>query len=326
MQRKVAELPPISLQSYQSLVGSRGLEKRVDRAPEQEASPSNSSLSIAENVKDEHPQYPIMSQESDSSDEDDELLSEPERCLFCTFLSSTVDDCLSHMQQSHGFHIPQRDALQTDLETLLAYLNLVISRFHSCLYCGHEKYSADGARSHMISKGHCMLDLSKDSDFLDFWTDEEADQQGEEDENNIIPPHKLSEVELRLPSGSVSSSRRDGRPSIRPARSKGQVAESTALVATSNNEPTEERPTPQPQSSSSRKSTAMVLSQRDQMGLIGLSDSQQRSLAITHKKLVAREQRFRNDARWTVEKFGNTTKMKHFKVSRSGIHSAIQVC
>lgn len=323
MQRKVAELPAVSLQSYQSLVGAPDLETQFD----QSTKPTSERLrdhDAHSRIRSSYEPYSVDDADDDESD-DDVFLSQPEKCLFCSSIAEEPDQCLIHMQQSHGFHIPRIEDLQTDLETFLAYLNLVITRFHSCLYCGQEKHSAEAARSHMLSKGHCMLDLSDGSDFLDFWQSQDHDD-GTKDDSHAPKFQKLPEGEIRFQSGSVASSRHDGRPMTHPARAKRKVHDSAALVTTATNDAPENNTSePHPTPSTARSKTT-ALSKRDQMGIVGLSDSQQRSLAITHQKLIAREQRFKNDARWTVEKFGNKTKMKHFKVSRSGIHSAIQVC
>lgn len=306
MQRRIVELPPIPRHVYDSMVSDR---------PDASNSGSFQGTLELENT----PKDARMSGNDDSNsvsrEKDAGLLSPAEQCLFCSSIFENVDKTLKHMATSHGFSIPRIDALQTDLETFLAYIGLVISRFHCCLYCGHEKTCTEAVKAHMLAKGHCMLDLSEGSEFLEFWNAE--DDERLDDSDSVLRGQPLSANDMRLPSGSIVSSRRDSRLSTRPSKTQipGRDEDALALLpqrhlATST--PTTDLMQSQPHA------TALTLSRRDQMGLIGLSDTQRRALASVQKRMIACDQRSRNEMRWALEKGANKVKQKHFKVSPGG--------
>jgi len=221
------------------------------------------------------------------------------------------------MASAHSFHIPDIEQLQTDTETLIDYLRCVIYEFNSCLFCGFSKYSAEAAKAHMISKGHCMLDMSEGSDFLDFWMVEkvflEDDNAASEDAVPSQPPKldggakKLSETEMLLPSGvrvfapsEVSTSfGRGASTSSRKASAPRRIAEVQNAIYSS--------------SSTTNPIHTRSLAMRDTMGLIGLPDQQRRALAATEHKIMKRENRAMFQQRWIVEKIAN--RQKNFKVS-----------
>ena len=154
-----------------------GYEMQVDRT--QAAGSSEDHIAPdAHAAVDEQAARGTVGSEHESGDEDDDeeiLLPPPEQCLFCPSTFIAVDENLDHMKSSHGFQIPDSETLQTDLETFIAYLALVIHRYTSCLYCSHAKGSAEAVQAHMLAKGHCMLDLSPGSEFLEFWDASQED-------------------------------------------------------------------------------------------------------------------------------------------------------
>ena len=50
-----------------------------------------------------------------------------EECLFCSHISKTLDDNVSHMTRVHSFFLPDIEYL-TDLEGLITYLGETISK------------------------------------------------------------------------------------------------------------------------------------------------------------------------------------------------------
>lgn len=46
-----------------------------------------------------------------------------EECLFCSFLSQSLEQNIEHMRRAHSFFIPDIEFL-TDLEGLISYLGL----------------------------------------------------------------------------------------------------------------------------------------------------------------------------------------------------------
>jgi len=222
------------------------------------------------------------------------------------------------MASAHSFRVPDIEHLQTDTETLIDYLRCVIHEFNSCLFCGSSKYSAEAVKAHMISKGHCMLDMSEGSDFLDFWMIEQVLLEEEDgDSGDEVPSQhreldrvakKLSETEMLLPSGLRVFARGDvsisfGRGSAASSRqetAQSRRAEAQKAIYTSSltaNKPVHTR----------------SLATRDTMGLIGLPDQQRRALAATEHKMMKRENRAMLQQRWIVEKIAN--RQKNFKVS-----------
>lgn len=247
-------------------------------------------------------------------DANEDSLPDSQHCLFCPSVSSDTGENVHHMAISHSFITPGENALQTDLDTFLAYLSLVVHNFHSCLYCGVEKSTAEGVQAHMIAKGHCMLDLRKSSDFREFFVEQALKSI------SLSEAQHRSDTDLLLPSGSLISSRHSTGLNPRASRIRAQKSDTGALVLVARTEEDELTPSEiQAHTTRSNKNTALTLSRRDQMGLIGLSTTQHRALAAVQKKLVAHEQRSKNQAQWTLEKGANKVKQHHFKVTRHGL-------
>jgi pre-60S factor REI1 len=121
-------------------------------------------------------------------DADYEHKSDPQQCLFCNYVSPTVDLNLNHMSKQHGFFIPEREYL-VDLTGWLNYLSETITVLHQCLYCHKKVHTASGVQTHMRDRGHCMLAYSTEEeqldvgDFYDFrstYSDEELSDDEEE--------------------------------------------------------------------------------------------------------------------------------------------------
>ncbi|KXT08116.1 hypothetical protein AC579_6636 [Pseudocercospora musae] len=186
LKRKIVELPPISSRVYDTIV-----QPAVTDSITADCTPSDLEQDDSSNARD--------------SEQDD--MTTATDCLFCLTPSCSTKDNLDHMSACHGFIIPDFEH-----ETLLAYLGFVIAQFHACLYCGHERHSAEAARSHMLAKGHCMLDLSPSSEFLDFWVPG--------DDKMLNATQGMSDQELRLQSGAVLSSKNAKQTRSRPGRRK----------------------------------------------------------------------------------------------------------
>lgn len=116
--------------------------------------------------------------------------SVPEACLFCPNLSTNFQANLTHMQKSHGLFIPTSIddgglSLAVDMETLTAYMHLVIFSYHECLFCGTQRADGWAARQHMMGRGHCRIDLANtDSEWRDFYEADEnllSEDQGEDE-------------------------------------------------------------------------------------------------------------------------------------------------
>lgn len=177
----------------------------------------------------------------------------------------------------------------------------------------------------MLAKGHCMLDLSEGSEYLDFWESETVDLEGTEATQTSY--QLLSKTEMRLPSGAIATSREDAHSSThhRPRRHLGGAETPKGVPSSSgpSEEPLDDAVVIDPEHRDQKtvQKSGRTLAVRDQMGLTGLSDAERRSLAVSQRKIDLDALRARNKAQWTLEKMGNKVKQKHFVVGspcRSG--------
>lgn len=299
IKRRMASQPPISFQEYETTTST--LPVREDNHFDRSATPNT-----------DVPTDVTQTDKAESEDDVDIPLPSPASCLFCTVTCDTIEQNLSHMKAVHDFTVPNVDKLQTDLETFISYLALVVSRYFSCLYCGYTRHSVGAIRSHMLDKRHCMLDLSPESEFLEFWETVDpkrlAGMQSAE-ESLLVRAKILSDTEIRLPSGAIASSRH-----VRPQTFKDTTSSSnqTSLV------PAERSSVEDPdQEQSSTLPKSQAITRRDQMGVLGLSDHQRRSLMAVEQKIRARELKHNDENRWASEKFAN--QQKYYMVSTTVI-------
>jgi pre-60S factor REI1 len=198
------------------------------------------------------------------------------------------------------------------MESFLGYLAIIIFEYNECLYCSLQKGTVDGVQTHMRDKGHCMIKTNAESELLDFW---ELSDSGDE-ERTKSAAIKLSETEMRLPSGVVINSRSDttqrrAKPRLAQSRTKGSQyrikrAEMRAITAGENQETADEN-----QSRPSRSNDRRV-AVRGEMGLAGIPESQRRALQITEKKMKRGEAVAKAAQRYAAEQ--EPVKAKYYKV------------
>ncbi|CZR55303.1 uncharacterized protein PAC_05190 [Phialocephala subalpina] len=236
----------------------------------------------------------------------------PSKCLFCAFDSKSLDLNVTHMQKRHGLFIPDQEFL-IDVETFLGYLSTVISQFHECLYCGSTKNSAEAARAHMMSKGHCKLNPEPGSEYEDFYEvasdieDEDLDADAKEDKPKILVS---DDNELHLPSGRTLGHRSQARYFRQRTPVRGKSTERLAIEdSTESGEGSEE------QGEGSRNTSRQVAIRpaRGEMGMVGVSELQKRALMAVEKKMIKAEVRAKNEYRAGLERLGN--KQKFYRVS-----------
>ena len=157
----------------------------------------------------------------------------PSECLFCNVDSLNVRDNVEHMHSVHGLYVPEPARL-SDMETFLGYLAFIVYDCNECLYCGAERNSLEAIRSHMKDKGHCMINLDRESELLDFW--DVSDDGDCEDANaawtgttGYMRDH-ISATELRLPSGFIVASRLDTAPRARPTLARSRTKASQTQI------------------------------------------------------------------------------------------------
>jgi pre-60S factor REI1 len=286
--------------------------------------------------------HPAEHDEGDDSEDSDASSLEqaeydPAQCLFCNQSHSTLDDNVIHMQKMHGLFIPEPSRLLVEVETLINYCYLVISGYYECLYCGTQRSSAEAVQQHMMAKGHCKIDISREEsefrDFYDFTSDHGDGSGGEEADGrepktvaftSLVQPTDRS---LRLPSGKILSHRSAPKPP--PQRRTGHPEHETE----GRPEPGLEGPQP-PLSQPipdigvrSGASTALTRAEKrdlsfasqlarlrpsDRSSLLHLPTSQQRALLATQKKQIESARKAERQMQSRVERMGNKTLMKHF--------------
>lgn len=99
----------------------------------------------------------------------------PNQCFFCDSVpDGTVEGCVEHMHKQHGFFIPDAEFVK-DLEGLLTYLGVKVTKDFMCLYCedrGRQFSSLEAVRKHMVSKSHCKLrygNVGQEEELEDFY-------------------------------------------------------------------------------------------------------------------------------------------------------------
>ncbi|KAH9831909.1 Cytoplasmic 60S subunit biogenesis factor REI1 [Teratosphaeria destructans] len=126
-------------------------------------------------------------------DEDYEHKADVKQCLFCNYVSPTLDLNLHHMSKQHGFFVPEKEFL-VDLAGLINYLSETIEVLHTCLFCHKHMHTATGVQTHMRDRGHCMVAYSTEEeqldigDFYDFsstYSDDEEHGEAEESKGGV---------------------------------------------------------------------------------------------------------------------------------------------
>lgn len=225
------------------------------------------------------------------------------------------------MYSTHGLFIPSPGEV-SDMESFLGYLAMIIFEYKECLYCNSEKGTVEGVQTHMRDKGHCMINMNAESELLDFWeladSEDEADNEDGEHSKKKNAAIKLSETEMRLPSGVVIGSRSDttqlrSRPGLAQSRSKGSQyrmkRDEMKAISAGEISQTGDGDQSGPSSSNGRR-----VAVRGEMGLLGVSDSQRHALVVTEKKMRKREAVAKAAQRYVME--AQPVKSIYYKVGR----------
>ncbi|KAJ5953603.1 Cytoplasmic 60S subunit biogenesis factor REI1 [Penicillium verhagenii] len=188
--------------SYQNHVKSSKHKQREARLSKEgdNASVMSSAFSVGEpvgkaretdisNVTDDLKTATIAEDKEDEGMEEAKDEFSSSQCLFCRTQSADIEANVEHMFKNHGMFIPERKYL-VDLEGLVNYLYRKITENHECLYCHAIRNNADGARTHMRDKGHCMIafeaeeeqiEIGQYYDFRSSYSDDEEDDEEDED-------------------------------------------------------------------------------------------------------------------------------------------------
>jgi len=148
--------------------------------------------------------------DSDEWEDDTENPISNNNCLFCDHHSKNLVSNVKHMSIEHSFFIPDAEFC-IDIEGLLTYLGEKIFKDYICIWCndrGRTFYSLNGARKHMIDKGHCRMmhegaALAEYVDFYDYSSSYPDAGTGMDIDEELEAPPALDgdEFQLVLPSG-----------------------------------------------------------------------------------------------------------------------------
>ncbi|PSR80521.1 TRI15 protein [Coniella lustricola] len=254
------------------------------------------------------------------------------KCLFCNKLSDSLHFNTTHMQKSHSFLIPDKNYLVVDVETLLSYLHLIISKYRECICCGTQRATKRAAQQHMLDKGHCRFDhKSYNSEFADFYdySIAEDDAQTKADDTSVCEDRhgsisalsmQVDETTLRLPSGKVVSNRSRAhaapclaqRHTIEHSSNTHHAEEATSTTKSSQS-PIMRRSDLKTSKRRNKASKQLAaLSTTTERSLAHLSLPEQRAVLAVQQKQVEAFQRAKDRYRSRLETLGNKSLMTHF--------------
>lgn len=249
------------------------------------------------------------SSDEEISDNEGEQSASPFQCLFCSqgFASDDAGFAtnLEHMRTAHGMSIPDPEMV-IDMQSFVGYLALEVRTWHECLYCGATKPSTMSIQSHMKDKGHCLLNLDREPELLDFWESPrwvDGDDGGAAAAVEQQHPINLSATEIRVASGRVIGSRHAAAATKKASR-KRDLAISTMKTLPPGSEDTESSlPAVEPQPASGRQ-----LARRDELSMLGVSVQQRQALVLAEKKAQRSEAVARRAREWVYAKGANSQK------------------
>jgi pre-60S factor REI1 len=222
-------------------------------------------------IQEEHKVVEQKSKEEDIEELDDDV--SPRQCLFCSQKfeddAEDWDNILEHMSNDHGLFIPDQ-AMLSDLECFMGYLTTVVRVWHECLFCGTTRSSTLAIQSHMRDSSHCMLNLEREPELLEFW-----DSKSDEEENALDDVARASTEpgkELQLLSGKVVGSRRALQRKTKVARAK-EVHSMSAADLESPSLP-----------GSSKDQNYRQIARSDEMGIQNISPQQRHALVLAEKR------------------------------------------
>jgi pre-60S factor REI1 len=159
-------------------------------------------------------------------------------------------------------------------------------------------------QSHMRDKGHCLLNLDREPELLDFWESPpwvDGDGDGAASALEQERPTGLSATEIHFASGKVIGSRHAALKTKKASRKRdlamrafppgSEDAESSSPLAVG------------PEMASGRQ-----LARRDEMSILGVSVQQRRALALAEKKAQRSEAVARRAREWVYAKGANSQK------------------
>ena len=288
-------------------------------------------------------------EEKTSESEDDNEEEYPiSRCLFCLEKSSDHQANVEHMFKAHGMFIPEKDYL-VDLEGLIKYLHAKITQNYECLYCHAIRGNAEGARTHMRDKGHCMIafdteeeqiEIGQFYDFRSTYSDEDEDESADNDGGVPVDedddgwetedssatsveadgdekPYKgpqpiyVSDFELHLPSGRSVGHRSLARYYRQNLHNYPTPEERASRQLAIENGTAE----PEDQKKSRNHNRAVISRANGGLGMIGATTQQKREALAHERRERTRAQR--EEQKYIAKVNRRANHQKHFRVSCS---------
>lgn len=244
---------------------------------------------------------------SDTSSDVDMIEFVPEDCLFCNRTSKDFDENLSHMRQAHSLIIPFQSSLAVDLQTLIWFLHMVIFSYRECIGCGKRRQTVEAVQQHMMSMGHCRFNLTQE--ISGFYLMDSLGQQSPESRSH--PDDRT----LKLPSGNLIAHRSYVDPTSKSRPREKLLASVSASPATQQSNPASQALTKRDRKEQTLTTRFAQLRAGDQMSLMHLPESQQRSLLVAHKKELDEAKRAERRKRGRLDNVGNKTTVhtKYYK-------------
>lgn len=208
----------------------------------------------------------------ETAEEIDQNPGSPYQCLFCQQKfehdNEEFENTLKHMFTTHGLFIPDHTTI-SDLGCFLGYLATEVRVWHECLYCGTTKNSTLAIQSHMRDSSHCMLNLEREPELLEFW-ECRVDGVGNA-AKNAGRSRMGSGKELQL-LGTVGGPRWNAQEKTRARRARDvRLALQAGLKLSTSPEP--------PGKQNSRQ-----LARRDEMSIQNIDSQQRHALILAEKR------------------------------------------
>lgn len=286
-------------------------------------------------------------EESSVADDENEEEYPTSRCLFCLEHAADLQANVEHMFKAHGMFIPEREYL-VDLEGLIKYLHAKITQNYECLYCHAIRGNAEGVRTHMRDKGHCMIGFDSEEEqieigqFYDFRStysdaDEDEDESAENDggvpvdddddgwetedssatsvEADDDKPYKgpkpiyVSDFELHLPSGRSVGHRSLARYYRQNLHNYPTPEERASRQLAIENGTAE----PEDQKQNRNHNRAVISRANGGLGMLGATTQQKREALANERRERTRAQR--EEQKYTAKVNRRANNQKHYRVS-----------
>lgn len=255
--------------------------------------------------------------EEESSSESDQDAATPFQCVFChqdfKDHDESLESTLNHMITDHGLFIPQQESI-SDMESFLGYLATQIRVWHECLFCGATRDSTLAIQSHMRDRGHCMLNLDREPELLDFWENEPREAgSGPTIEEKL--KLRSSNEEVQLSSGKVVASRHVPSKRVETPRARDLRL---ALRA-------EAKASPQPENP--KQNNQRQLARREEMSILGVDLHRRQALLVAEKRSQKQQEVASRASEWANAKKAN--RQKHDQANgplswaKGGLHNLL---